>query len=283
VNLPALVDIEHGTVTPMIQPQLIQRALNGDRTLVKAVLTGPVVKVQNATDCLYVRSAPSTAAPTMGCYPDGTLLVDRQDTRHTDGKTWVAVNTLEGAPGWASADYLDTAGRDMGDHSAGYPAGTRTGNTDVDPVIAALEPGDPGKEADAVSYTKVACALHPSGGTPQPPQCPEGVADGTPVDVLPVLSCEGTYRLRADVESNGFPGVEKLQLYAVIRSQGETQSSDWSAGQYEIVYTDPATGFARAFYVTDGKIVGDWGGCGAHGQDILKDVPSSDIILPPPG
>ena len=58
-----------------------------------------------------------------------------------------------------------------------YPLDTRTGLTEIDTVLAAVEDGDPQPLRDLFTYTKTACmTVHALGG---PPPCREGEAEGS--------------------------------------------------------------------------------------------------------
>ncbi len=72
----------------------------------------------------------------------------------------------------------------------------RTGNDGVDRALDAVESGDLQSLVGMVRYSRVGCSTRPGGGLPQPPACPSGTTDGTPVDVVLAMYCEGQYRSR---------------------------------------------------------------------------------------
>ncbi len=69
-----------------------------------------------------------------------------------------------------------------------YSWSTRTGIAAVDAVLEAVEEGTP----PPYDTTPVACVKKQE-GIGAPPLCPEGVTDGTPIDVILVSDCEGVY------------------------------------------------------------------------------------------
>ncbi len=71
----------------------------------------------------------------------------------------------------------------------GYPPGTRTGNSDVDAVLAVLEQRD-GPALRAIMRVDEVPCTHET-GLGGPPKCPDGVAEGTPFPAFPLTSCEG--------------------------------------------------------------------------------------------
>lgn len=100
---PALIDLDTGKLTPVTARVFTEQ--RGRNRLV-AARAGTFAVVSAGGDCLNVRLEPSTTAGTLGCFPDGTLLADRGETRETGGTTWLAVMEPGGRAGWASLDFL---------------------------------------------------------------------------------------------------------------------------------------------------------------------------------
>jgi DNA-binding CsgD family transcriptional regulator len=74
---------------------------------IRGARQGPFVRVSSDGDCLNNREAAAAAANVIECAPDDALLTARPFPRQTaGGVTWVAVTTLSGTPGWASAEFL---------------------------------------------------------------------------------------------------------------------------------------------------------------------------------
>lgn len=100
---PALIDLDSGTLTPVVANVFTEQ--RGRNRLV-AARAGTFAVVSAGGDCLNVREEPSTAAEAIGCYPDGTLLGDRGETRAAGGVTWLAVTEPGGRSGWAALEFL---------------------------------------------------------------------------------------------------------------------------------------------------------------------------------
>jgi len=283
VTVPAIVDLRNARVRP-IGEYFPERAAKLDRVQVLAVARGPVVKVQGAGDCLNVRAAPSTTAESLGCFKDGVLLPDRGETRILNGITWVGVKTAAGAPGWASAQYLDTVGRDMSEHPKTQPSGVRTGNPDIDPVLEAIDSGDPARIPAVTYFTPVPCSNNQQ-GLGGPPACPAGAPEGTAVEVLPSSSCEGGYQPREEFLRNPhLPVPASAKLYAVVKLRPPAQpNANWPHGQYALVYATQyaAATFGSVVHVTGGKIVNIQGGCGEGPAGILAKLDVESFVLPP--
>ena len=109
---------------------------------------------------------------------------------------------------------------------------TRTGITEIDDVLAAVESNDPQKLRELFSYSTIACrTVHALGG---PPPCREGEAEGTLVEVLPILGAEGGH-LRKDEISN-WTALDVTRLYAVYRVSNSAFSAEYyPKGDYGVI------------------------------------------------
>ena len=72
-----------------------------------AATAGFFAVVVKTDDCLNVREVPGASGRTLGCFKDGTLLMDKGVVKEVDGVSWLMVLTPSGQPGWASLEYLD--------------------------------------------------------------------------------------------------------------------------------------------------------------------------------
>ncbi|GAB4333251.1 MAG: hypothetical protein Kow0010_19510 [Dehalococcoidia bacterium] len=272
--MPAIVDLEAGTLTPIAE-YFADRARTGDRSRLHAVVPGPVVRIVSGDDCLNLRQSPSFSGAVLGCYADGVLLVDRQETRVAEGVTWVGVTAPEGYQGWAAAEFVDITGRDMSVAPAVHPEGTRTGNPDIDPVIAAIESGDPAEIVSVTRFTTVECVAE-SQGIGSPPICPSGTPEGTPIEVLPGASCEGYYIPReAFVANPRLPVGPDDRLFAVVRLPGA----------FALIYADegPELTSGRVVYVDGGQIVSTWDGCATTPVYLFEErFGDAEVFLAPP-
>ncbi|HSE44103.1 MAG TPA: hypothetical protein VLA89_02115, partial [Gemmatimonadales bacterium] len=165
---------------------------------------------------------------------------------------------------------------------AWHPAGTRTGDAEIDAVIAAVEQSAFVPQS-LIGWQRVACrvpgAVQGLGG---PPECPEGIADETPIDVIPAASCEGYWVQRppGDEPVRLIVGREQ-RLYAVGKLDPAQQ---YPRGEHALIYVLPSRPeFGTAIYVTDGKIVAEWSGCATSPVEMLRDAASIVFPPPPPG
>lgn len=275
-QIPIVVDLKAATIRPIAE---FRERAQTDRNLVLAVLNGPFARVIEAgkDDCLNVREGPSLSSPPFACYADGTLLVEQGQRTEADGHNWSYVNTPSMRSGWASQSFLETSGSAP---SLNYhPKGTRTGNPEYDTVIASLESGDLEAIAALIEWRKVECKAGPPQGIGGPPQCPDGVADGTPIDVIPGAACEGYWHIRLNDGGRANLAIGTAdRLYAVIKNDAD---SFWRGSDAGIIYVNPERPeWGKAIYLANGRIVGDWSGCGTSPAEIANR--GASVIFPPP-
>lgn len=104
---PAMIDLSTGTVNVLeLFGKLGSSAYDGQRNRIQLVEPGPFLRVTGAGDCLNVRENPSTSAKVIGCFADTVLLRDLAQEQSAGGVTWKKVQTPDGTPGWASAEFL---------------------------------------------------------------------------------------------------------------------------------------------------------------------------------
>ena len=117
--------------------------------------------------------------------------------------------------------------------SPGYPLSNRTGITDVDEVLAAVESGDAQSLRDLVRFTTVGCTT--GEGVGGLPKCREGEAEGALVNVLPLLGPEGSFIYESDL-SNFLP-IKALEIYTVYSVSDSAYSEEaYPAGEYAAIF-----------------------------------------------
>ncbi|MCI0777299.1 MAG: hypothetical protein J4N95_03895 [Chloroflexi bacterium] len=149
------------------------------------------------------------------------------------------------------------------------PSGALTGIPELDAVLGALFSGDEDAIRSLVRFTPTACEKQPA-GLGSPPQCLGDEPDGTFVDVYLHGYCEGVYIRPEDMAvrylSLATPGAS---IYAVYRHPEQL----WPPGEFVAVYTDslaePAPVNVRSVFITDGRIVGSFSGCGGTPEDYI--------------
>jgi hypothetical protein len=93
----------------------------------------------------------------------------------------------------------------------------RTGVTEVDRVIEAVEAQDVETLASMLTYFEEPCGTPEA--IPAPPPCPQGEPEGTPLEVWWSAECEGYYVTRAETATQitSRVGHADIRLYAVYR------------------------------------------------------------------
>lgn len=158
-----------------------------------------------------------------------------------------------------------------------YPLSTRTGNADVDAVIAAVESGDPKQLRDLIRFTPIPCTK--AEGLGGPPKCETGKAEGTPHTVLPILGPEGHFMREADL--TGFPGVSVIGVHAVYKLSDSVNSEDaYPAGEYAVAFTGGDNQPAVVLHIRGGVVRIDYLYFpGSLDEVVQRDA--SELILAP--
>jgi len=133
-----------------------------------------------------------------------------------------------------------------------HPLETRVGIEEVDNVINAVASGEPQLLRSLVKFTTAKCTwLDGLGG---PPKCREGEVEGTPVEVLPFLSAEGSFIRKEEIEN--WQGIEVSGLYAVYRVAADVRSEEYfPAGEIAIIFAAPENRPASSLRLSEGRIV----------------------------
>jgi hypothetical protein len=162
-----------------------------------------------------------------------------------------------------------------------HPLTTRTGNEEIDHILAAIANGDVEMLRSLIKFTTAECMqLEGLGG---PPKCQEGEAEGTLVEVLPSIGSEGSFPRKAEIEN--WPGVEVSGLYAIYEvSPAVVAEQYYPIGKYAILFVSEENHPAISLRVDNGGIVRvDY--LFDTSPDALKDVierESAQVILAPP-
>jgi hypothetical protein len=134
-----------------------------------------------------------------------------------------------------------------------HPLDTRTQIEEIDAVLQAVASGDPKQMVVLFGYTRTACmsVVNALGG---PPQCRAGEADGTTVEVLPVLSGEGTF-IHAD-EADEFRGLQVIGIHSIFRNSPTAYvEENFPAGEFTILFIGEGNLTGVALRIDAGKIV----------------------------
>jgi hypothetical protein len=121
----------------------------------------------------------------------------------------------------------------------------------LDALVSAVTSGSAGDLLPLVRFSALPCTN--AEGLGGPPKCIAGEAEGTLVDVLPVLGPEGHHRRRSDFSS--WPGLDDAQLYAAFRTPESTYTDEFfPRGEYGVAFSLANQTFL-IFQMTDEGIV----------------------------
>lgn len=151
---------------------------------------------------------------------------------------------------------------------------------ELTPVLKAILYGSISDRVDLVSFTTTACTR--ADGLGGPPKCEPGEAEGTLVEVLPVLSGEGSFSRPEDIEQA--LDFVVMELFAVYRLPEDAFKADyWSAGEYGLFFTREVNDYPIPItvFVEDGRIVSLQHHLGTEAQEVINQLPVELILLPP--
>ena len=167
----------------------------------------------------------------------------------------------------------------QGEPDAGYPLDTKTGIQEIDDILSAVS-GDASELQSLVRFTTAPCTT--ADGLGGPPKCREGEADGTLVEVLPVIGGEGGFIRKEEIGS--WPGVDAGALYAIYRvSEDALREEYYPPGEYILVFMPDENGIATALRVAEGGIVrvDTLLGGFPDSLEVVIQRDASEVILPP--
>jgi hypothetical protein len=160
----------------------------------------------------------------------------------------------------------------------GYPSDTRTGIAHLDAIVDAVLANDPDRVRDLIHYTPVGCTT--AEGLGGPPKCRSGEAQGTPVEVVPVLGPEG-FALRRDDPSVGISAGDYRLMAAVSNVKESMRSEDWwLPAKYALVFGSEDSPSAVILLADEAGIVRI---IHVESLDRVWQLVSGDFILPPNG
>ena len=158
-----------------------------------------------------------------------------------------------------------------------YPLSTRTGIADVDMVITAVESGDVQALRDLVRFTTIGCTK--AEGIGGPPKCGEGEAEGTLVNVLPLLGPEGSFIYESDLSS--FNPMKALGIYAVYSVSKSAYSEEaYPAGKYAVMFATEEDQIFVIYQIRDGIVRMDTV-FSPTSRDTIIQRDASELILEP--
>ena len=277
---------ETATATPTATPTRSPASPTATGTATATPRASDHVLARVTTDNLNVRVGPGRAFFVLGQLNDGDEVPILGRARRGDD-TWLAipgVGWVFDDPAWLELDR--DAVRDVPDPSRvlaavapPHPADVRTGIGIIDEAIEAVLGGDVDAVVAQVRLTTFECWTPTAIGGP--PSCAPGEPDGTLVEALPRLHCEGGYA-REPVDRSvqaWLAGPGTLKLYAVT----EGSFADWDV-RYAAVFVFETTGQGRIAWIgPQGGITALGWGCFDHpaGNWLRSPPASGGLVLPP--
>jgi len=164
-----------------------------------------------------------------------------------------------------------------------YAVAPETSIPVVDHVIRAFTARDFGALVTLMRFEEWTC-IAPGEGYPQglPPDCPEGIAAGTPVEVLPTVGCHGGYLTSATAHqqfANLFP--RQVGVVGVVQAEPSVRLSDRAehTALFALDFGERVWGYAVE---VDGEgIVGLDSGCGFDPALMWSRLAGEVVVAPP--
>ncbi len=119
-----------------------------------------------------------------------------------------------------------------------------------------------------------------------PPQCREGEANGTPVNVMLAAACEGYYVREGELpfETFALVATDGSPLYGIYRVTSSNIAQGWPGATYVFVLRQQLPGGgegALALFTDEISIVGFVQGCGETPQQWVETQGLTDVVIEP--
>lgn len=165
------------------------------------------------------------------------------------------------------------------------PAGQSNSNDalreELAPIMKAILTGNVTSRLAILDYRSTPCAnIDALGG---PPRCPEGMPEGTVVDVLPILGPEGVQATADDMQEI-MNNLHVKGLYAVYRvTPGPVVDPLYPTGDYAMLFDRDMNDLPMplVLQVRDGHVVRMDFPVGIPPEDMLGEVPVEQVLISP--
>lgn len=119
-----------------------------------------------------------------------------------------------------------------------------------------------------------------------PPQCREGEANGTPVNVMLAAGCEGYYVREGELpfETFALVGTNGSPLYGIYRVTSSNIVQGWPGATYVVVLRQQMPGGSEgvlALLTDEVSIIGFMQGCGETPQQWVATQGLTDVVIEP--
>jgi hypothetical protein len=151
------------------------------------------------------------------------------------------------------------------------------------PIMRAMFSGFVDDKVALLQFIQVPCAnVEGLGG---PPACPEGVAEGTALEVFPNLGAEGSWAAQEEMTTMFTNlNLQVKSLYAVYRETPNPNAEPYyQPGEYAMLFERELNDMPLpiVLQVTDGRIVRIDYRIGISPEDMLKEIPVEQIVIVP--
>jgi hypothetical protein len=172
---------------------------------------------------------------------------------------------------------------DVGIEPATETSSNKAVKDELGPVMKAMFSGFVDDKIALLQFIQVPCAnVDGLGG---PPACPEGVAEGTALEVFPNLGAEGSWATLEDMTMMFTNlNLQVKSLYAVYRQTPNPNAEPYyQPGEYAMLFERDINDMPLpiVLQVTKGRIVRIDYRIGISPEDILKEIPVDQIIIAP--
>ena len=152
---------------------------------------------------------------------------------------------------------------------------------ELQPIMVAMLGPSLSDQVSVIQYAQIACAnVEGLGG---PPSCPEGVAEGTELEVFPMLGGEGSFIAPENMEIF-FNNFLLKNLYAVYRVTPNPNIEPYfPEGEYAMIFERNINDISLpvVLRVMDGKVVRMDFSVGTPAADLLAAVPVENVLITP--
>ena len=152
---------------------------------------------------------------------------------------------------------------------------------ELQPILRAMLGGSLDEQIAVIQYTRTACAtVEGLGG---PPPCPEGIAEGTEVEVFPTLGSEGSFIAPENMETFLNNSILK-SLYAVYRVTPNPNIEPYfPEGDYAMLFERNVNDIPLpvVLRVLDGRVVRMDFSFGVSAANLLKEIPVENVLVTP--
>ena len=159
-----------------------------------------------------------------------------------------------------------------------HPPATRTGLESLDKVLEAILSNQVEDRRAFVTYTVVTCTT--ADGLGGPPKCQPGEAEGTLLEVLPILGSEGHHARRESIDQTLSFHVKGLYAVYLI-PEDLWQDESFPAGEYGVVVVMADNPFPMTVHVKEGGIIRLDYHLGKTPAEVIQEL-EGELILPPP-